>query len=358
MTATAADAISARRVDASTVALDLVPSLIVSADSHVDEPLDLWNSLPARLRDKLPPRRSMKGRPPGAMDPSLRVADMDLDGVAAEILYPSVCLWCFGLDQEVQEAIFPIYNDWVAEYCTVAPRRLIAVPVLPAYDIDVAVRELQRCHKMGMKGAMIWRVPHPKLPFTDPRHYEKLWAAATELGAPVNFHTLTGHVHKQLEMKGIERARGAVNMSLNDGVTTLFDLIWSGVCDRHPKIRFEYVESEIGWMPWVLQQWDYYFERYARTGPEIERQQFPIRRKPSEIFAEHFYATFLDDFVGTKALAFWGEKNCMWSSDYPHPNMTWPHSRAFIAKNIGHLPMATKTRLLSGNVIELYGLAL
>ena len=354
MTISALESMSARRIDKTQYADDNLPDLIVSADSHVDEPEDLWAGLPANILDKLPKRRPLKNRPAGGMDSKLRVSDMDLDGVAAEVLYPSICMKYFELDQEVQEAVFPVYNDWIADYCQIAPDRLFGIAVLPVYDVDFAIKELHRCHDMGLKGAMIWRVPDPKLPFTDPNHYERFWAATAEIGAPVNLHTLTGYNYRRTELHGMERARGAVNTSLHDGMTTMFDLIWSGVCDRHPKIRFESVEAEIGWMPWLLQQWDVYFQRFSATGPH--REEFAINRPPSEIFTEHFYATFLDDPAGCLALSHWGEKNCMWSSDYPHPSMTWPNSRAFISRQIGHLPMDKKERLLSRNVIDLYNL--
>ena len=352
----AIETMSARRIDKSHFAADAIPTLLVSADSHVDEPFDLWDGLPARILDKMPKRRPLENRPAGGMDPKLRIPDMDRDGIAAEIIYPSACMKFYELDQDVQEAVFPIYNDWVADYCKIASKRLYAVPVLPTFDIDFAIRELHRCHDMGLVGAMVWRSPDPRLPFTDPGHYERLWSAAEELGAPINLHTLTGHCWRMLDLKGIEFARGASNMSISEGMNTLFDIVWSGVCDRHPKIRFELVESELGWLPFVIQQWDYYYRRFSRPGQTFT--EFPIERLPSEIFGRHIYATFMDDFVGTQSLKFWGENNCMWSSDYPHPNMTWPNSRAFIAKNIGDLPMEKKTKLLSQNVIDLYGLKL
>ena len=350
------DSMSARRVDKSKAATDAVPALIISADSHVDEPFDLWDGLPAGIRERIHPRRPLVNRPAGGMDPKLRIADMDLDGVAAEVLYPSASLRFFDLDQDVQEAVFPIYNDWIADYCKTSPRRLFGVSVLPTHDIGFAIKELRRCHDMGLVGTMIWREPHPNLPFTDPKHYERLWATAAEMGVPINLHTLTGHNYHSKALHGIERVRGAVNICNFDGINALFNLIWTGVCDRHPKIRFEFVESEIGWMPWIIQQWDYYFYRFGRPGPGQE--EFPIARKPSEIFGEHFYATFMHDPIGESMLDRWGETNCMWSSDYPHPNMTWPNSRAFIAEQIGGLPMERKKRLLSQNVIDLYGLPL
>jgi predicted TIM-barrel fold metal-dependent hydrolase len=351
----AGEQMSARSIGLKAAAPESLPRLLVSADSHVDEPLDLWDGLPLALREQMPKRVAFaKGqRPEGGMDPRARITDMDLDGVAAEILYPTAALRLFALPQEVQEAAFRVYNDWVASYCRTSPKRLFAVPALSVYDIDWAIAEMRRCHDMGLIGALIWQVPDPALPLTAP-HYDKFWAAAADMNAPVNFHILTGHNYARANPAGLDRVRGSVNTKIADAVTTVFDLIWSGVFERHPKLKVEIVEAEIGWIPFVLQQWDYYHQRFIKPGARAEK--FPITRRPSAIFADHVFATFMDDEVGARAFSHWGEKNCMWSSDYPHPNMTWPHSRAFLEKQIGGLERVKQERLLSRNVIELYHL--
>ena len=357
--AIAIEEMSARTADAKYVEkAKSLPSLIVSADSHVDEPITLWDSMPANLREQLPQLMSYPPdkRPQGGLDPKQRLIDMDRDGVAAEVLYPTVTLRAFATKKEVQEPAFRLYNDWLAEYCATSPKRLFGVPCLAVYDIDVAIKELHRCLDMGLIGGLIWQVPHPDLPILS-GHYEKLWAAAAEAGAVMNFHILSGFNYKVgPTAKGMEKIRGSVNIKTQDAVTTVYDLIWSGVFNRHPKLKVEIVESEIGWLPFVLQQWDYYYKRFSKPGPAQEK--FEIDRLPSEIFTEHFYATFMDDFVGAQALKYWGDKNCMWSSDYPHANMTWPNSRTFLAKQIGDLDPARQKSLLSQNVIDLYKLKL
>jgi predicted TIM-barrel fold metal-dependent hydrolase len=362
------DDLSARIIDDdSKAAAENIPEFIVSADSHVDEPVDLWYGLPEDGLAEIPQRIPFPPgtRPEGGADPKIRIEHMDLDGMSAEVLYPTAALKLFEFGPEVQEAAFPIYNDWVAEYCKTAPKRLFAVPCLAVYDIDKAVKELQRCHDMGLKGGLVWQVPHPDLPILSD-HYEKLWSAAEELGAVINFHILTGYNYKKGLGGGInyekgidgksalERMRGSVNIKTTDAITTLFELIFSGVFERHPKLRVDLVEAEIGWMPFVLQQWDYYYARNFRPGGA--HGEYAISRKPSEIFNDHVYATFMDDVVGSQLLNIWGERNCMWSSDYPHGNMTWPNSRAFLARQIGDLPAEKQARLLSENVVELYGL--
>src|SRR5205823_6191452 len=108
-----------------------------------------------------------------------------------------------------------------------------------------------------------------------------------------------------------------------------------GILDRYPGLRLVIVESEIGWMPFYVQQLDYYFHRYQVSIPA------PIDMEPSEYFARQVYATFFNDAVGGHNFAYWGTDNCMWSSDYPHPNSTWPNSRQVIERDLGQLPAPT-----------------
>jgi predicted TIM-barrel fold metal-dependent hydrolase len=356
--ATRAEDLSARTIDQTSIdKAGEIPDLLVSADSHVDEPADLWDGLPSELREQLPkiPIWPEDKRPQGGLDPEIRIEHMDLDKLAAEVLYPTATLRAFAAPQQAQEQAFRLYNDWVADYCTNAPKRLFAVPCLCVYDIDWAIGEMQRCNDMGLRGGLVWQVPDPRLPFTSD-HYDRLWAAAAEIGFPLNFHILSGHSYDVSKLKGIEIVRASVNIKTANAITTVFDLIWSGVFERHPKLRVELVESEIGWLPFTLQQWDYYYNRFRKPGDS--RGNFPIDRLPSEIFHGHVYATFMDDYVGAQTLEFWGAHNCMWSSDYPHGNMTWPNSRAFIARQIGALDIEKQQRLIARNVIELYRLEL
>lgn len=356
--ATKAEDLSARTIDQTSIdKAAKIPHLLVSADSHVDEPADLWDELPSELREQLPkiPLWPEDKRPQGGLDPKIRIEHMDLDEVAAEVLYPTASLRAFAVPQQAQEQAFRLYNDWVADYCKTAPQRLFAVPCLCVYDIDWAIKEMQRCNDMGLRGGLVWQVPDPELPFTSD-HYDELWAAAAEIGFPLNFHILSGHSYDVSKLEGIEIVRASVNIKTANAITTVFDLIWSGVFGRHPKLKVELVESEIGWMPFTLQQWDYYYNRFRKPGDK--RGNFPIDRLPSEIFHDHVYATFMDDYVGAQTLKFWGEHNCMWSSDYPHGNMTWPNSRAFIAKQISELDLEKQKRLIAQNVIDLYRLEL
>ena len=333
---------------------DIANELIISADSHIMEPEDLWvKNLPPSLRDKypkFPPRRS-PGEKPGGWDPRARVEEMAVDGVSAEVLYPTLGLRLFALeDAELQEACFQIANDWLIDYCSVNTDRLIGIPAIPVYDIDNGIKELERCHKTGLKGAIIWQAPHPDLPFHS-SHYEKFWSACEELDTPVSLHILTGHSYnKDKTRKGVERYRGSVNLKLMDIANALFDLIFYGVLERHPKLNIVSVENESGWMPWMFQQWDYYYNRFKKQNPP------PFTHNPSSFIKDQIYACFFNDHVCGENLKYWGEDNIMWSNDFPHPNSTWPNSLKIIERDLGHLPPDTQRKVVCGNVSRLYNI--
>jgi predicted TIM-barrel fold metal-dependent hydrolase len=326
--------------------------MMISADSHAVEPSGLWKDLPKEFRDMVPAERPNNNRPAGASNPIARLEDQARDGLMAEVLFPNLGLELFGVgDAAFQTAAFRIYNDWLADFCKAAPKNHIGITALQAYDIDAAIKEMHRGHDMGLTGMMIWQVPDPKLPFMS-SHYDKLWAAVAELNEPIHFHILTGHSYAKNrdESRGYERIRGAVNTKTADTVNTLFEMIFSGAFDKHRNLKMVLVESEVGWIPFVLQQWDYYYKRFGKT------MQMPISRLPSEIFNEHVYATIIDDYAGSRALSWWGQNNTMWSSDYPHPNMTYPHSVETVEKHFGGLAPDVRKKLVRDNAIKLYGL--
>src|SRR5207237_3678992 len=220
-----------------------VTDLIVSADSHGCGSLDLWNMrFSGKFRENAPSFPPHKlgecfQQREGGHDPRARIKEMEVDGLSAEVLYPTLMLGLFGLhDAGLQEACFRAYNDWLLEYCSVARNRLIGIAAISLYDIDHAVKELARCRKAGLNGAIIWQAPHPDLPFTS-NHYDRLWAAAQDLEAPVSMHILTGHSYHSKERKDTEHYRGSVNLKLMDVTNALYDFIFYGVLERFPNLK-------------------------------------------------------------------------------------------------------------------------
>ena len=221
-----------------------INEVLISSDSHVIEPAGLWQrELPKQFTDRAPDFGGQRPNdtPGGAQDKNKRVAEMAADGVSAEVLYATHGLKCLSLDDhELEAACARVYNDWLIDYCSAAPDRLIGIAMLSMYDIDGAVKEMERCRAAGMRGTVIWQVPPPELPFSSP-HYDKFWAASQDLNMPVNLHILSGHGYSRSRSfgqgdtpTGMTAEHNSVNMKLFQSVDSLYDLIYSGVLERFP----------------------------------------------------------------------------------------------------------------------------
>lgn len=367
--------------------------VIISSDSHVTEPDDLWSTrLPEGMRDKVtvkarslfansgknkeaadekkkqeaegynedttvnashrPARWAQKGigGVMGGQNPHERIHEMEYDGVTAEVLYPSKTLSHYSLtDAAVQEAVFRVYNDWLLEYCSVSPERLVGLACISMYDVEHAIKEMERCKHAGMKGVLIWMQPPADLPFSSD-HYARFWDAAQAMEMPINLHITTGfhYLNDPKFSQGVERVRGTTNQKTMDAMNALYDFIFYGILHNHPKLKLVIVESEVGWMPFMLQQWDAYYQRHTTALGS------PITRNPSDYFNEQVYSTFFDDPVGAHNFAKWGVGKYMWSSDFPHRNSPWPNSLKVIERDLGHLNPADRAKVLRETVSELY----
>ena len=204
---------------------------VISADSHMTEPPDLWTTrLDRRFQDRAPRVVHEPDKPghfftapgitpfpvaggfstgrsgealkehlksgyeaarPSGWDPVERLKDQDLDGVAAEVIYTTLGLALFQLaDADLQQACFGVYNDWVAEFRSHSPTRLHPVAMISLEDIPAAVAELQRAARLGLKGGMIWGAPPADRPYHSPL-YDPFWAAAQDLQLPISLHVVT-----------------------------------------------------------------------------------------------------------------------------------------------------------------------
>jgi predicted TIM-barrel fold metal-dependent hydrolase len=331
--------------------------VLISADSHVMEPHDLWSkALASRFGERAPsfaPPVVGQGAQahPGGADPHERIKEMSVDGVSAEVLYTTLGLGLYSIEEPaLQQAAFGVFNDWLIDYCSAAPDRLVGVAMVSCYDIDQAVAEVQRVRTAGLGGVQIWQVPPAELPFQS-QHYDKLWDALEETQMPLSLHILTGFsYHSRPRLGGVENYRGPVNLKLLDAANALFDFLHYGILEKHPDLKLVIVENEIGWLPFLLQQWDYYFQRFGVSNP------IDIEHEPSFYFYRQVFATFFNDVAGGHNLSWWGQDNCMWSNDFPHPNSTWPNSRRVIERDLGGLPDHVQAKLVRENCVGLYNL--
>jgi predicted TIM-barrel fold metal-dependent hydrolase len=333
----------------------------ISADSHVSEPPDLWEKgLPAKYRDRaltFPNVRIGRGNHarPGGWDPVERLKDVAADGIAAEVLYPTLAKSIYeqvmaGGDIEVAKASDRVYNDWMLEFCQEAPERLWGQAHIGLWDMDYAIGELERTHRAGLKGVTVWVAPPQDLPWTSD-HYERFWSACEEMGVPVAMHINSGfgsYVGRRGEREEnpyatiLRQAFGHKTVAMQ----AVAELILSGALERHPRLKLVLAEFECGWIPFYLEDLDRKFGR---------RKESNMTKLPSEYFMQSFYATFMEDGVGGFLLQQWGADNFLFANDYPHPGGIWPHTDDAIELTLNRVSEETRQKVLYQNVARVYG---
>src|SRR5947209_12503195 len=126
----------------------------------------------------------------GGWDPNARLADQDRDGVAAEIIYPTVgMVLCNHKDADYKKACFDAYNRWIAEYCSAHPSRLIGCGQTAMRSPSEGIDDLHRIREMGLRGVMMPGDPVEE--DYDSPIYDDFCRAAVELELPLSFHILT-----------------------------------------------------------------------------------------------------------------------------------------------------------------------
>ena len=358
---------------------------LVSADSHVNEPPDLWaDRVPTRYKDRAPRMESFDqgdawviegARDPinfggncsaglpidqrsgwvrwedvraGGYDPAARIEEQDQDGVNLEILYPTPrignqLVWHRD-DADFHIACIRAYNDWLAEFCAHDPDRLWGVGILPNVGVATAVAELHRVAAMpGIRGVMLGRWPSGDEVLTaddDP-----VFAAAAEAGLPLSIHVAFA-THAQGDAAKMKLTG---SMRFFDMPVRITQLVEGGVFDRYPELQFLAVETDSSWFPYLREQMD---DRFRRANPATRA---PIAKMPGDYFDTNIASTFITDHYGILNRHHIGVTQMMWSSDFPHGGSDWPDSRATINEHFDGVPDDERHAILAGNALRIYG---
>ena len=296
--------------------------------------------------------RGYAGLNPGVHNPEERLKEQVVDGIIGEIMYPSVNMAAFSYpERDVVHAVMKRHNDWIREYSSHAPERLVGIACLPLPEVDAAIEELQRVAKMGIRGAAIPCTSPLDKPYSHP-DFEPFWDAAEEAGLPISMHIFCGSTPVMgLPAHWGSPGRSIVGYTMAHGgmVSTLAQLICGGVAARHPNLRFVCCEFETGWLAHVLQRLDH---AAYRTPDEASPD---MKMAPSAYFHRQFYATFEDDLAGVLTRHLIGVDNLIWGNDYPHHDSIWPHSMAVIDRIFDGVPEDERIKMTSTTVMELYG---
>ena len=365
---------------------------VISADSHLNEPQEVYDRLPPEYRSRAPRIEErdgeryiiVEGQEParieapnplneddmqrywrdeeevgrvmhraGGTDIPIRLADQETDGVSAEIIYPHGTFHTFSSrDTGFQLALSRVYNDYYHEVFGPHPDRFVVSAVVPTLDIDNAIDEATRVAKMGFRSASI-PISMPIQPYNDPL-YEPFWSAIGDMGVPLALHVFTDGPSNEEPSDEVKRSRPGEDLAgevveMAAAMKPLCLLVASGVLQRHPGLRFVLVECGIGWLAWVLQTLD---EMHEKRHMWIEPR---LSGRPSDYFRRQGGATFGDDLVGLRMRDVTGVETLLWGSDYPHDEGTFPHSREVIERTFKDIPEDEKRLIVGGNAERVYG---
>ncbi len=371
---------------------------LISADSHVMEPPDLWwNALGPKFGDRTPrlldEYKGEKGsffysgylgapvqrvriplsseteaaafeaeeRGMGAVgyDPEVRVRWQLEAGIDAEVMNPTTMLGVMrNPDVPVLQACSEVFNDWMAEFASYDPQRLVGISVIPMHDVDWAVGELTRTLNRGLKGPMInCQAPEGCPPYRDPV-YDKFWAQAEEAGVPITLHILTGRVVDALFLARMGQT--PEETSANPGLwIDLFieaqtvlanDFIYGGILDRFPNLKVLCSEFEVSWIPGFMARLD----QIEDVAPRLNLPK--LNMKASEYMKTRVYHGFIDDTAAEFAIPHVGADRVLWGSDFPHIRSIGLDAQSTLYQQLQTFSEEDQSKLVGENAVQVFGL--
>ncbi len=379
---------------------------LIDADAHLDPPHDMWREyLPAHLRELAPyiepgeehdwivfegkkrPLR-MIGNQAGragkdfkmtgklsemreAWLPAQRLADMDHDGIDAAVIYGGGPLGT--MNSELYIASFEAYNRWLHDFCAADRKRLAGVAYLPMRDIDETLGLLRNAAALGFRnvnipafpqesdgvtttarvaaitagqGAALTGNPSSDRSYADPE-FDRLWAEISDLDLTVTIH-LGGRVPRFGEKKHFLPDMSMSKLAMAEPVNIL---IYGGVFQRFPKLRFVSAESGVGWFAWMAEYMDRVWEKQRYWTESV------LTQPPSFYMDQNIYGSFINDRIGVMCRNEPGGKNIMWSSDYPHSETSFPNSHEVIARDFAGVPAEEIREIVGGRAQRVFSVS-
>jgi len=373
-------------------ALAAIP--IIDVDTHYTEPPDLWTALaPAGLKARAPRVTSdtdgnqawivdenlqlgpvgycviradgskalgtttlnrLEEMHPGASDPDARLQVMDEHGIGKQILYPNVLGFAGSFVMNVRDVplrnfCVQAYNEHAAGLQRHSEGRLLPQAMLPIWDMDLTVSEVVRCHEeYGLTGIVLTDSPELwQLPTLSETYWDPLWTEAQDRGLPVNFHIGGGASIGNL-WAGMDTPTAIAAMSSLADITNmrcLVNLIFSGLLDRFPQLKFVSVESGMGWIPFLLELTTY---QVGQNGVSH------LSLTPLEYFQRQIYASYWFETDVAYAVERLGPDNIMFETDFPHPACLYPSVQDQVQRSLGGLPESVQRKILYETAARVY----
>jgi predicted TIM-barrel fold metal-dependent hydrolase len=381
------------------------PLVVVSGDSHVGPKLeDMRQYCPRSHRDlydeyiaghrSQPPRGGLGvgGRPDtteakafmeifarnlataGHHDMHARLHDMDEDGIASQVIFHtslngeplpfrdpglgSTLARDDGVDLETAAIGQHMYNQWLADVCSIEPERHVGLAYLPMWDVSAAVAELEWARDAGLRGVN-FPVPRGGIPHYDDPVWEPFWSACEHAGMPLCSHSGGGNLADYTTPHGFSVLEVEAGGWL--ARRALPRLVFGGVFERHPALHLVLTEQNGDWWTDTCREYD--------SSYKTHRWQYPgqLSRTPSEYLRSNVYigASFMAPFEAQRAVkdGYW--TNTIWGSDYPHPEGTYQHranlddpnpSRLSMRYCFAEIPSEYVPAMVGGNGLDAYDL--
>ncbi len=362
---------------------------VVDCDSHVMEPPDLWqNYIEPRFRDRAIrietdptdgleilmidnqpllkgmlaglgganlPRQSLfvpgekkylDGCPPASYLPAERIRMLDEWGVSAGVLFPTVGILWDTPDDALAAAYTRAYNNWLKDFASGAPGRVIPIAHIALQEPVSALAELRRCLKLGFKGIFLAPETIGGRRFSH-RDFDPIWSECEAAGIPVCLHVIVrfnrapgiiGQFYQPGEFRAVYGfALGGFAQVVPAAMTMVADALF----DRYPRLKVLCVEAGCGWAPYIMDRMD---EKYEHLG-----WTFPTKLKPSDYFRRNIWVVAEPEerTIGA-TMDLLGEDRVLWGSDYPHIDSTLEAAR-LIRESVAALSPERRHKLLGGN---------
>ncbi|MEY2455566.1 MAG: uncharacterized protein QOK06_660 [Acidimicrobiaceae bacterium] len=357
--------------------------VVVDADAHVMEPRELWNDyLEARFRERGPRFASTeRGLNALLIDDQLiaasafelsrgastlgsdrpatrhatidgRLADMDSEGIAAAVLFPTMGLYLAEVrDPALLAALCRAYNNWLSDECAQGQDRLHGAALVPLADVDAAVIELERViDRHDAKVVMVRPNPASGRPLHHPA-YDRLWERAAAAGVVIAVHEGWSAGVPTLGSDRFDNS--AIEHALShpfEQMAACTGLILTGVLERHPALRVGFLESGGGWVPYLLHRMDEHFEMWPSFMSKVTL-------KPSEYFVRQCFVSIdpqephIDPLVAAI-----GDESIVWATDYPHADSVFPGAVDLLRRGMEGLSLVSQERILGFNAQRFFGI--
>jgi predicted TIM-barrel fold metal-dependent hydrolase len=303
----------------------------------------------------------------GGWDAATRDKELDADGVCGEVVFPGPDAVTgtmgapFGAGFNPVATLSPAhllagaraYNRWAAELCRESPERrrgLIVAPFLG--DLDGAIAEIRRAHAEGLTGGIIipprW-MGHES--YTSYR-YDPVWAVCEELSLPVHCHSGPAPQEDYGEVRGWMSVYGYETIFFT--ARPLWFMLLTGVFERFPRLRMAVTEAGSYWVPDMLWRMD-----MMATREHGMRKMVDTRGILSMLPSEYFDRNCAIGSSNTRRRELGrryeiGVGNIMWGNDFPHPEGTWPYTRAFLKERFADIPVDETALILGENQAGFY----